>query len=88
MDLGKPPSSALTGFNAYVALSRSRGRDTIHLLRNFDEKTFTIHPNEQLQREDTRLAELEEKTIQQYCVGKFGNFPGQYPYSCVQPKLK
>jgi ATP-dependent exoDNAse (exonuclease V) alpha subunit len=48
VDLAKPPSGGLTSFNAYVALSRSRGRDTIRLLRDFDEKLFTTHPNEQL----------------------------------------
>ncbi|KAH9047653.1 hypothetical protein EDB84DRAFT_1250254, partial [Lactarius hengduanensis] len=44
----KPPSGALTGFNAYVALSRSCGRDTIRLLRDFDRRIFTVHRNEQL----------------------------------------
>ncbi|KAH9030305.1 hypothetical protein EDB84DRAFT_1271462, partial [Lactarius hengduanensis] len=31
VDIAKPPSGSLTGFNAYVTLSRSRGRDTIRL---------------------------------------------------------
>ncbi|KAH9163435.1 hypothetical protein EDB89DRAFT_1859947 [Lactarius sanguifluus] len=32
VDIAKPPSGCLTAFNAYVALSRSRGRKTIRLL--------------------------------------------------------
>ncbi|KAF8256855.1 hypothetical protein EI94DRAFT_1475672, partial [Lactarius quietus] len=35
VDLAKPPSGNLTGFNAYVSLSRSRGRNNIRLLRDF-----------------------------------------------------
>ncbi|KAH9017284.1 hypothetical protein EDB84DRAFT_1522243 [Lactarius hengduanensis] len=71
VDIGKP---ALTGFNAHVALSRSRGRDTIRLLRNFDQRIFTVHPNEQLRAEDDRLAALEANTLQRYRSGEFGNF--------------
>jgi len=41
VDLAKPPSGQLTPFNAYVALSRSRGRSSICLLRDFDEGLFT-----------------------------------------------
>ncbi|KAH9022181.1 hypothetical protein EDB85DRAFT_1871491 [Lactarius pseudohatsudake] len=36
IDITKPPSGTLTGFNAYVALLRSCRRDTIRLLWNFD----------------------------------------------------
>ena len=74
VDLAKPPSGNLTAFNAYVALSRSRGRSTIRLLRSFDEKLFTVHPNEELRKEDERLAILEQKTIERYDAGEFGNF--------------
>lgn len=48
VDLAKPPSGKLTGFNAYVALSHGRGCVTIRLLRNFDEKLFTSHPSDEL----------------------------------------
>ncbi|KAH9037712.1 hypothetical protein EDB84DRAFT_1268649 [Lactarius hengduanensis] len=73
VDITKPPSGSLTDFNADVALSRSRGcRNTIRLLRNFDERTFTVHPNEQLQMEDERLAALESTVIQRYKSGEFG----------------
>nr|GAT42295.1 predicted protein [Mycena chlorophos] len=56
IDLGATPSGALTPFNAYVALSRSRGRGNIRILRGFDYKLFTTHPSVFLRREDERLA--------------------------------
>ena len=63
MDLHKPPPSiVLTTFAAYVALSRSRGHDTIHLLGDFDNTLFTTHPLEDLRQEDVRLAELMKIT--------------------------
>ena len=71
VDLAKPPSGSLTGFNAYVALSRSRGRNTIRLLRDFDEKLFTSHPNIKLRAEDNRLAVLEQQTMDRYQAGEF-----------------
>ncbi|KAH9046206.1 hypothetical protein EDB84DRAFT_1265350 [Lactarius hengduanensis] len=74
VDIGKLPSGALTGLNAYVALSRSRGRDTTRLLRNFDRRVFTVHPNEQLREEDQRLAAPEANTLERYRTGEFGNF--------------
>ena len=74
VDLARPPSSFLSGFNAYVALSRSRGRDTIRLLRDFDDNLFTVHPNEQLRAEDERLDLLARQTIQRYHCGEFGYF--------------
>jgi len=43
VDLAKPPNGKLTPFGAYVALSRSRGRDTIRLLRDFEDKIFRRH---------------------------------------------
>ncbi|KAG8214150.1 hypothetical protein J3R82DRAFT_10916 [Butyriboletus roseoflavus] len=46
---------ALTPFNISVALSRCRGRDTIRLLRDFDDKLLTSHPSEYLRTEDERL---------------------------------
>jgi ATP-dependent exoDNAse (exonuclease V) alpha subunit len=55
VDLAKPPSGNLTGFNAYISLSRSRRRNNIRLLQDFDERLFTVHPNEHLRREDARL---------------------------------
>ncbi|KIL55389.1 hypothetical protein M378DRAFT_90953 [Amanita muscaria Koide BX008] len=62
VDLGRPPSGRLTPFNAYVALSRSSGRDTIRLLRDFDEQLFTTAPSEALEEEDQRLERLAQET--------------------------
>ena len=72
VDLAKPPSGNLTGFHAYVSLSRSRGRGTIRLLRDFDESLFTRHPNEHLRKEDARLERLEKETKKRYDAGEFG----------------
>lgn len=71
-DIGKPPSGFLSPFDVYVTLSRSRGRPSIRLLRDFEERLFTTHPSEELRKEDTRLASLEEKTLQRYNTGEFG----------------
>ena len=48
VDIAPTPSFSLSPFNAYVALSRSRGRSTIRLLRDFDDGLFTCHPSEDL----------------------------------------
>ncbi|KAJ3572998.1 hypothetical protein NP233_g2711 [Leucocoprinus birnbaumii] len=66
VDMATPPGrgSKLTPFNAYVALSRSRGRDSIRLLRHPDISLFTNHPCEYLREEDTRLVALAEETAQ------------------------
>ena len=62
IDISTPPTGHLTPFNIYVALSRSRGRDNIRLLRDFDEKLLMTHPNEYLRIEDERLGKLEAET--------------------------
>lgn len=62
VDIGWPPSGGLTSFNAYVALSRSSGADTIRLLREFEPKLFTKHPSEYLRQEDKRLERLDRET--------------------------
>ena len=43
VDIASPPrpSGGLSLFNLYVALSRSSGRETIRLLRDFDDELFT-----------------------------------------------
>lgn len=66
VDLGKTSSFALDPFHAYVALSRSRGRETIRLLRDFDDKLLTHHPSEDLRQEDERLSRLAKAT--QDCI--------------------
>ncbi|KAN0138718.1 hypothetical protein V8E53_003706 [Lactarius tabidus] len=71
VDLGKPPTGRISGFNAYVALSRGRGRPTIRLLRPYDHKLFTVHPDEKLREEDIRLATLQDLTLDRYNAGEF-----------------
>ncbi|KIO13324.1 hypothetical protein M404DRAFT_18813 [Pisolithus tinctorius Marx 270] len=62
IDIGMPPSGQLTPFNAYIALSRSWGRDTTQLLRDFDVRLFTQHPSEYLRNEDKCLDKMDEST--------------------------
>ena len=62
IDIGRPPTGSLSPFSVYVALSRSRGRDTIRLLRDFDPNLFQNHPSEPLRRDMKRLEQLNEKT--------------------------
>jgi ATP-dependent exoDNAse (exonuclease V) alpha subunit len=66
IDLGKPPTGQLSPFGAYVALSRSRGRDTIRLLRVFDEELFQHHPSEALRLEMERLEALNREGKEQW----------------------
>ncbi|KAJ7927959.1 hypothetical protein B0H13DRAFT_1598110 [Mycena leptocephala] len=66
IDLEKPPSGKLTPFSAYVALSRSKGRDRIRLLRGYEPELFTTHPSLDLEAEDARLAILTDQTKQMY----------------------
>ncbi|RDB26275.1 ATP-dependent DNA helicase pfh1 [Hypsizygus marmoreus] len=66
VDLGKPPGGCLSPFNAYVALSRSRGTNTIRLLRDFEETMFTRHPSEALELDDERLEGLQRLTRHKY----------------------
>ena len=40
VDIAKLPAGTLSLFNFYVALSRSSGRETICLLRDFDDMLF------------------------------------------------
>ena len=71
VDIGKPLHSQLTPFNAYVALSRSSGRDNIRLLCGFDDRLFTKHLNEHLRHEDLWLERLDRETKarwEAYCI--------------------
>ena len=70
VDIGSPPSGRLTPFNAYVALSCSRGRSNIRLLRDFDEALFTRHPSEHLREEDIRLQKLDHATKLNWEAGR------------------
>jgi hypothetical protein len=62
IDIGRPPTNELTPFDAYVALSRGHGRESIRLLRDFDDRLFTQHPSEYLRIEDERLRKLDRET--------------------------
>ena len=73
VDIGTPPTGQLTPFNIYVALSRSRGREAIRLLRDFDERLLTTHPNEHLRTEDVWLARMDEETLKKWEDKKGGS---------------
>ncbi|PSS32204.1 hypothetical protein PHLCEN_2v2028 [Hermanssonia centrifuga] len=62
VDIATPPSGTLNLFNLYVALSRSSGRETIRLLRQFDDKLFLQSHDAALPLEDERLDALDRIT--------------------------
>ena len=62
VDIAHTPSGQMSIFNAYVALSRSRGRSTIRLLRKHDPDLFKKELPHDLIREDERLEALNVKT--------------------------
>ena len=62
VDISKPPSGKLSPFSIYVALSRSRGWDTIRILRDFDPELLMHHLSEDLRVEMARLERLDERT--------------------------
>ena len=57
-----PPTGSLGLFNLYVALSRSSGRSSIRLLRDFDDKLFMASHDPALVDEDERLEKLNIET--------------------------
>ena len=59
VDIASPPTSGLSLFNLYVALSHSSGRKTIRLLRDFDDDTFLQEHVPELLEEDEKLGGLE-----------------------------
>ncbi|KAK0246522.1 hypothetical protein EDD85DRAFT_784129 [Armillaria nabsnona] len=71
VDLGRPPTGKLGPFNAYVALSRSKGRENIRLLRRPDTSLFTTYPSAALRHEDERLARLNVETKERHDRGQF-----------------
>ncbi len=66
IDLRDTPTGKISPFSAYVALSRSRGRNTIRLLGDFDERLFKRHPNQDLAVEMERLGSLAENTAKRF----------------------
>ena len=71
IDIGTTKKFPVTPFSAYVALSRSRGRDSVRLLRDFDDTIFTKHPSEDLRREDERLKILIKTTTARFETGYY-----------------
>jgi len=71
VDIGPTKKFPVNPFAAYVALSRSRGRDTIRLLRDFDDGIFTKHPSEALRLEDERLQALNNLTTSKFRIGHY-----------------
>ena len=62
VDIVSPPTSRLSLFNLYVALSRSSGQDTIQLLQDFDDNTLLQGHVPELLEEDEQLEELDVLT--------------------------
>ena len=62
VDIANTPNGEISLFNAYVALSRSRGRETIRLLRKYDPNLFKKELPHDLIREDERLERLDQQT--------------------------
>ena len=63
VDIASPPTgSELTLFNIYVALSRSKGRQTIRLLRDFDERLLFKAQVPELETEDNQLRAWDKQT--------------------------
>ena len=62
VDIASPPTGGLSLFNLYVALSRSSGRSTIRLLRDFNDEIFKAAHDPELLAEDDRLDYLDEVT--------------------------
>ena len=66
VDIGSPPTGTLSLFNLYVALSRSSGRNTIRLLRDFKDDLFRASHDPALTAEDERLENLNKSTKEWY----------------------
>lgn len=62
IDISKLPTGRLSPFSVYVALSRSRGRKTIRILRDFDPALLMNHPSEDLRVDMARLERMDEET--------------------------
>ena len=67
IDIAKPPTGALDLFNLYVALSRSSGRESIRLLRDFDDELFKKSHHPALLAEDDRLDKIDRITKAWWC---------------------
>ncbi|HEV7737986.1 MAG TPA: hypothetical protein VGO47_11520 [Chlamydiales bacterium] len=63
IDIKTPPTGGLSLYNLYVSLSRSSGRDTIRLLRDFDDNIFMQAHDPELLLEDAHLEQLSKDTV-------------------------
>jgi len=63
IDLRDTPTGRISPFSVYVALSCSKGRETIRLLTDFNIELLKTHPNEDLAVEMERLGLLGAKTF-------------------------
>ena len=70
VDIARPPRGTLSLFNVYVALSRSSGRSTIRLLRDFDEGVLRQSHQLDLLAEDDRLNRLHDTTQRIWSQGR------------------
>ena len=66
IDIASPPTGTLSLFNLYVALSRSSGRHSIRLLRDFEDKLFKREQDRELMSEDLRLETLNDESKRLY----------------------
>ena len=73
VDIARPPYGQLNLFNIYVALSRGTGRDNIRILRDFDEDTLKSSQIVELELEDDRLENLDQKTLVLYTNNELYN---------------
>ncbi|KAM6489660.1 hypothetical protein JOM56_014896, partial [Amanita muscaria] len=64
VDIANPPTGTLSLFNLYVALSRSSGRESIRLLRDFDDSVFKKRHDPELSGEDVRLQSLDQLNVE------------------------
>ncbi|KAF8593952.1 hypothetical protein BDV93DRAFT_407382, partial [Ceratobasidium sp. AG-I] len=63
IDIADPPTGrGLTSHNLYVALSRCPGRDSIQILRDFDQSILKKPLQFELMEEDIRLEKLDAIT--------------------------
>ncbi|TFK81671.1 hypothetical protein K466DRAFT_501746 [Polyporus arcularius HHB13444] len=63
VDIMSPPGpKPLSLFNLYVALSRSSGRETIRLQRDFEDRPFLVQHNPELLAHDEYLEKLDSQT--------------------------
>ncbi|KAI5997521.1 hypothetical protein EDD15DRAFT_2162667 [Pisolithus albus] len=86
VDIATPPTGGLNLFNLYVALSRSRGRTHMRILRDFDEGIFLKPHCAELLMEDDRLEEENRRTVLWWNEIKSGE--GKYRrYTCPKDNL-